>query len=111
MPDRYILDYRTQEIVKNLDTTHMAQELYVEVVVTEEPLLMGVHEYRIYDELSKGYLGYRLTAEALRGARLLQYDILEDFCRLHGVSNFRIESKKLYISKAQFNSAYQGGVK
>lgn len=104
--DRYYLDYRRQCIVKNLDTTFLAPEMYNEVVVNEE--LAGSYKYTYADQEDRR-LDFMFTMEQVQytpGG----YDLMMDeHCKRHNFIPERIVDKLLYISQQQFDEAYQGG--
>lgn len=104
--DRYFLDYRSQEIVKNLDTSFLAPEMYIEVIVDSSR--DGLYHHT-YSDGEGGLLDFAFTMEQVEAAGGY-HNLLDMHCKRHGFTPHEIVRKTLYLPQEKFDAAYQGGV-
>jgi hypothetical protein len=93
MEDRYFTDYRTQRVVKNLDTTFMAPELYNELVV--EDCLAGTFVYT-YEDAQGDRLMFSFTRESIPDIGF--YAALNRHCESYNFERTNIVRKIMYVS-------------
>lgn len=99
--DRYYIDYRTGEIVKNLDTTYMAPELYNEIITDDA--LDGIFKYT-YSDSKDRRLDFSFTRESV-GDHF--HEALDVHCKRHNFEIDDLVDKRMYISKSKFDEFYK----
>lgn len=103
MQDKYYIDYRRGEIIKNLDTSWMAPELYNEVEINES--LSGTYIYTYIDDNDR-LLDFSFTIEMIQGK--IFWDVLDVYCKKNNFVIAEIVRKIMYITQEEFNEAYKG---
>lgn len=103
MTDKYYIDYRRGEIIKNLDTTFLAPEQYNEVEVNEE--LEGSFIYTYIDENNR-LLSFSFTVESLQGRDF--FEVLDEYCKNNDFIIADMIRKLMYVSQDMFDQGYRG---
>lgn len=96
--ERFYIDYRLGKIVKNLDTSFLAPEMFIEIEVSDE--MDGVYKY-VYEDKDKRRLDFSFTLEHLNS--FFSFQEMEDaHCKRHNFVPVRVYSRLLYMSQSAF---------
>lgn len=101
--DKYYVDYRIGEIVKNLDTSYLAPEMWNEVIVDDA--LSGMYTYTYADDQDQR-LTFSFTQDQLDSSELSFQEMLDSHCKKNYFNASYIVNKCMYINQEMFNEAY-----
>lgn len=104
--DRYYMDYRVNTIVKNLDVSYLAPEMYCEVVVDD--IMQGCYTYT-YEDAQGRQLKFTFDnaqVNTLYGG--FQTEVKAHFER-HNFGPAEIVSRFKYIGQQEFDEFYHRG--
>jgi hypothetical protein len=104
--DKFYIDYRIGKIVKNLDISFMAPELYIEVVVDDAQA--GIYRYK-YANMEGKQLDYNFTELDIQQSSQsnpFQWG-LDTHCVRHNFTPDVLVSKVLFLSQAEFDTNHK----
>lgn len=99
--DKYYVDYRIGAIVKNLDVTYLAPEMWNEIVVDESK--SGSYSYTYVNEQGK-HLTFSFTQDQIDNVTDFNYrEKLNAYAKENNFEICHIVDKKMFLSREVFN--------